>query len=94
MQRVTREEYRARIATLRPIMAVFRGRLECTEVGGTAGNISLRTPHGKELHVGGAVTPDQARAIVEAVNFAIDLCGREARDDGSETRRPGRRPPR
>lgn len=94
MPSVTREEYRRRLAQLRPIMAVFRGRLECAEVGGSAGAISLRTRDGKELHVGGAVTPDQARAIVAAVNFVIDLGQREARDDGGETRRPGRDGPR
>lgn len=65
-----------RLGNLRPIMDVFRGRLECAEVGGSAGNISLRTREGKELHVGGAVTAEEARAIVEAVNFVLDLCER------------------
>jgi len=74
---VTREEYRLRIEKLRPLIAVFRGPLECAEVGGTAGNISERTVDGKEFHVGGAVTTDEARAIVEAVNFVRDLCSRQ-----------------
>jgi len=74
---VTREEYLVRIKALRPLIAVFRGPLECGEVGGSAGNISERTPEGKEFHVGGAVTVEDARAIVEAVNFVRDLCARK-----------------
>jgi hypothetical protein len=71
---VNREEYLARIGALRPLMESFRGPLECGLVGGSAGNISERTPDGKEFHVGGAVTLDEAKAIVEAVNFVRDLC--------------------
>ena len=73
---MTPDEYRRRIKRLRPMMRVFRGPLECALVGGSAGNISERTPDGKEFHVGGAVTLDEAQAIVEAVNFVRDLCGR------------------
>lgn len=74
---VTRDEYQARIKLLRPLMAVFRGPLECSQVGGSAGNISERTPDGKEFHVGGAVTVEEATAIVEAVNFVRALCARK-----------------
>ena len=73
---MTPDEYRRRIKRLRPMMRVFRGPLECGLVGGSAGNISERTPDGKEFHVGGAVTLDEAQAIVEAVNFVRDLCDR------------------
>ena len=77
LSHVTPDEYRARIKLLRPLMAVFRGPLECGQVGGSAGNISERTPEGKEFHVGGAVTVEEAMAIVEAVNFVRELCGRK-----------------
>jgi hypothetical protein len=77
MHPVTRDEYRVRIRKLRDLIAAFRGPLECDQVGGSAGNISERTPDGKEFHVGGAVTLDGAKAIVEAVNFVRDLCRRE-----------------
>jgi len=74
---VTRDEYRRRIAELRPLMEVFRGPLEHSGCGGSNGSISERTPDGKEYHVGGAVTEEDARAIVAAVNFVRDLCSRE-----------------
>lgn len=74
---VTRDEYRVRIGRLRTLLAVFRGPLECTEVGGSAANISERDVDGKEYHVGGAVTSQEAMAIVEAVNFVRDLCARK-----------------
>lgn len=74
---VTRDEYRRRIAELRPIMAAFRGPLEHSGSGGSNGSISERTPDGKEWHVGGAVTEEEAHAIVAAVNFVRDLCSRE-----------------
>ena len=73
---VTRDEYRRRIAELRPLMAAFRGPLEHSGCGGSNGSISERTPDGKEWHVGGAVTEEDARAIVAAVNFVRDLCSR------------------
>lgn len=74
---VTRDEYRRRIAELRPLIAAFRGPLEHRGHGGSNGSISERTPTGKEYHVGGAVTEEAARAIVAAVNFVRDLCQRE-----------------
>ena len=74
---VTRDEYRRRIAELRPLMAAFRGPLEHSGCGGSNGSISERTPDGKERHVGGAVTEEDARAIVAGVNFVRDLCSRE-----------------
>jgi hypothetical protein len=74
---MTRDEYRRRITELRPLITVFRGRLEHFAHGGASGSISERTPEGKEYHVGGAVTEDAALAMVAAVNFVIDLCRRE-----------------
>jgi hypothetical protein len=74
---MTRDEYRSRIAELRPLLAAFRGRLEHSAHGGASGSISDRTSEGKEYHIGGAVTEDAARAMVAAVNFVIDLCRRE-----------------
>src|SRR5437773_11145807 len=74
---VTRDDYRRRIAKLRPLMAAFRGPLEHSGCGGSNGSISERTPDGREYHVGGAVTEEEARAIVAAVNFVRDLCNRE-----------------
>lgn len=52
------------------------GKLDHHRCGGSNGSISERTPDGKEWHVGGAVTEEEARAIVAAVNFVRDLCSR------------------
>lgn len=74
---VTRDDYKRRIAELRPLIATFRGPLEHSGCGGSNGSISERTPDGKEYHIGGSVTEEGARAIVAAVNFMRDLCNRE-----------------
>lgn len=74
---MTRDEYKRRIAELRPLVAVFRGPLEHSGCGGSNGSISERTADGREYHVGGAVTEEEAHAIVAAVNFVQDLCKRE-----------------
>jgi hypothetical protein len=74
---MTRDEFRVRIRALRSLMQVFRGPLECDQVGGSNANISERAPDGAEYHVGGAVSVEEARAIVEAVNFVRDLCQRQ-----------------
>ena len=74
---MTRDDYRRRIAELRPLIATFRGPLEHSGCGGSNGSISERTPDGRAYHVGGAVTEEDARAIVAAVNFVRDLCKRE-----------------
>jgi hypothetical protein len=79
---VTRDDYRRRIAELRPLIATFRGPLEHSGCGGSNGSISERTPDGKEWHVGGAVTEEGARAIVAAVNLVRDLCSREEAGQG------------
>lgn len=73
---MTRDDYRRRIAQLRPLIATFRGPLEHSGHGGSNGSISERTPTGAEYHIGGAVTEEAARAIVAAVNFVRDLCSR------------------
>ncbi|MEO8379999.1 MAG: hypothetical protein ABI779_10090 [Acidobacteriota bacterium] len=70
----TRDDYRRRIAELRPLIATFRGPLEHAGCGGSNGSISERTPEGTEYHIGGAVTEEGALAIVAAVNFVRDLC--------------------
>jgi hypothetical protein len=74
---MTRDDYRRRIAELRPLIATFRGPLEQSGCGGSNGSISERTPTDAEYHVGGAVTEEEAHAIVAAVNFVRDLCKRE-----------------
>ena len=74
---MTRDDYRRRIAELRPLIATFRGPLEHSGCGGSNGSISERTPEGAEYHIGGSVTEQGARAIVAAVDFVRDLCSRE-----------------
>ncbi|HKR64936.1 MAG TPA: hypothetical protein VJZ00_14475 [Thermoanaerobaculia bacterium] len=84
---MTRDEYRKRIAQFRPLMGVFRGDLECGEVGGSSGNISARED-GREYHAGGAVSVVEARAIVTAVNFVRELCARDGRSAGDRALHP------
>jgi hypothetical protein len=73
---VDRDEYKRRIAKLRPLMAVFRGKLEHDAIGGCSGNISEHSAANEVFHLGGTVTDEQATAVVEAVNFVLDLCKR------------------
>jgi hypothetical protein len=73
--RVTREEFRKRRAALRPILHAFQhGRLETGGSGGNTGMMFIRTPDGKQWFFGGVHDTAVAHALVEAVNFALDLC--------------------
>jgi transcriptional regulator with XRE-family HTH domain len=83
IRRVRREEYRERIAKLRPMLSVFRnGRLEVAASAGGSGMLYVRTADGKPFYVGGAHT-EAAYAITEAVNLVLDLCAPELPDDRS-----------
>lgn len=75
---VTRDEYRSRMRTLRPLLQTFKGgRLEVGGSGGARGMLFLRLPDGQEFFLGGAA-PEEAHAIAAAVNFVLDLAERQA----------------
>jgi len=87
---VDRNEYRQRIAALRPLLHVFRdGRLSVHGSGGASGMLFVETPANEEFYIGGAHT-DDAHAIAAAVNLVLDLCAREPGREDRTARRPRR----
>ena len=85
--RLRRDEYRARVAALRPLLAVFRnGRLEVAAAGGADAMLYVRTAPDKQFYIGGAHT-NAAHAITAALNLLLDLYAPEPSDDRSASER-------
>ena len=78
---VDRNEFRARRTRLRPLLEAFRhGRLEQGGSGGCTGLLFLRLPDGTQFFLGGVNDNVSVEAVVEAVNFALDLCDEQRRE--------------
>lgn len=87
---VDRDEYRQRIAALRPLLRVFRnGRLSVHGSGGASEMLFIETPTNEEFYIGGAHT-EEAHAIAAAVNLVLDLCDRERGHEDRSDERPRR----